>query len=94
MAGLNAKSVNLTPQLESWVDGLVASGEYRSASEVVREALRGLKEDKDRRAAELEAIRTEIREGVEQLKRGEGISGPPRVVMNEIRERVKRSARS
>jgi antitoxin ParD1/3/4 len=34
------RNVSLTPQLEAFIDGRVATGRYRSASEVVRAALR------------------------------------------------------
>ncbi len=38
------RTVSLTPELEALVDNKVASGRYRSASEVVRAALRLLDE--------------------------------------------------
>ena len=45
------RNVSLTPELEAFVDGRVASGRFRSASEVVRAALRLLEEDERRRQA-------------------------------------------
>ncbi len=39
------RNVSLTPEMEAFIDGRVASGRYRSASEVVRAALRLLDED-------------------------------------------------
>ena len=45
-------NVSLTPELERFVAGRVASGRYRSASEVVRAALRCL--DKEERRVPLE----------------------------------------
>jgi antitoxin ParD1/3/4 len=42
------RNVSLTPELEAFVDGKVASGRYRSASEVVRAALR-LLDERERR---------------------------------------------
>ncbi len=39
------KNVSLTPELERFVAERVASGRYRSASEVVRAALRLLEKD-------------------------------------------------
>ncbi|HEY8382998.1 MAG TPA: type II toxin-antitoxin system ParD family antitoxin, partial [Microvirga sp.] len=38
------RNVSLTPELEEFIDNTVASGRYRSASEVVRAALRLLYE--------------------------------------------------
>lgn len=59
--GLN---INLTPQLEEMVRQKVTSGLYTSASEVVREALRLMEEKDQMRAAKLEQLRNDIREGV------------------------------
>jgi antitoxin ParD1/3/4 len=42
------RNVSLTPELEALVDRKVASGRYRSASEVVRAALRLLDEREQR----------------------------------------------
>jgi antitoxin ParD1/3/4 len=42
------RNVSLTPELETLVDSKVASGRYRSASEVVRAALR-LLDERERR---------------------------------------------
>jgi antitoxin ParD1/3/4 len=42
------RNVSLTPELEALVDSKVASGRYRSASEVMRAALR-LLDERERR---------------------------------------------
>jgi antitoxin ParD1/3/4 len=57
-------NVNLTPQLEELVRAKVASGMYTSASEVVREALRLMVEQDRLRAAKLEKLRDDVREGL------------------------------
>jgi antitoxin ParD1/3/4 len=57
-------NVNLTPQLEELVRAKVASGMYTSASEVVREALRLMDEQDRLRAAKLEQLRIDVREGI------------------------------
>lgn len=57
-------NVNLTPQLEELVRAKVASGMYTSASEVVCEALRLMDEQDRLRAARLEQLREDIREGL------------------------------
>lgn len=57
-------NVNLSPQLEDMVKQKVASGLYNSASEVVREALRLMEEQDQLRAAKLEQLRQDIREGL------------------------------
>lgn len=57
-------NVNLTPQLEELVRAKVASGLYTSASEVVREALRLMDEQDRLRAAKLEQLREDVRQGL------------------------------
>lgn len=57
-------NVNLTPQLEELVRAKVASGLYTSASEVVREALRLMDEQDRLRAAKLEQLRGDVRQGL------------------------------
>lgn len=64
-------NVSLTPELETLVHEKVDSGLYTSASEVVREALRLLKERDAVQMQRLEELRREIAVGLEQLKRGE-----------------------
>lgn len=71
MPSLNAKNIALTPQLISWVDELVRSGEYTSASEVMRDGLRALQERRERHAAELQEIQARIARSLDQADRGE-----------------------
>ena len=58
-------NVSLTPKLEEWVRQKVESGLYNSASEVVREALRLMEENERLRAARVNQLRRDIREGVD-----------------------------
>ncbi len=53
------RNVSLTPELEALVDRKVASGRYRSASEVVRAALR-LLDERERRIDQGPFSSTEI----------------------------------
>ena len=64
-------NVSLTNELETFIDGMVASGIYYSASEVVRDGLRLLKDKEELRAAKLNELRVEVMKGYEQAKRGE-----------------------
>ena len=61
-------NVSLTPELEQLVNEKVESGLYRTASEVVREALRLLKERDHAR----EQLRADVQDGFDALARGEG----------------------
>jgi antitoxin ParD1/3/4 len=64
-------TVSLTPQLEDELNTRVKSGQYASASEVVREALRLLSHYERVRNAQLARLENEIEVGVKQFKRGE-----------------------
>ena len=75
-------NVNLTPQLESLIKQKVASGLYNSASEVVREALRLLEDQDRRRAAMLERLRQDIRDGLDS---GDPVAWEPEAVRQEGR---------
>ena len=60
-------NVSLTPELAKLVQDKVASGLYQTASEVIREGLRLLKERDERQQA---TLREAIQEGLTQLERG------------------------
>ena len=64
-------NVSLTKELESFVNELVTSGMYFSASEVVRDGLRLLKEQEALKKMKYEELRAEIIKGYEQAQRGE-----------------------
>jgi antitoxin ParD1/3/4 len=66
-------NVSLTPELETLVNEKVKSGNYNSASEVVREALRLLKEQDELRRIRREDVRREVMKGVEEIRRGQGV---------------------
>jgi antitoxin ParD1/3/4 len=82
-------NVSLTPELEQLVNQKVSSGMYNSASEVIREGLRLLKEQDDLKRAQLEELRREVLIGAEQIRQGKGrrySSGTE--LGNEIKQRV------
>jgi antitoxin ParD1/3/4 len=60
-------NVSLTPELEKLVEEKLKTGMYQTASEVVREALRLLKE-RDQRLVQL---RSDVRSGFDAIERGE-----------------------
>jgi antitoxin ParD1/3/4 len=63
-------NVSLTPELEDLVDEKVQSGMYHTASEVVRDALRLLKERDDLQAGRLQELRRDIAAGLKDLDAG------------------------
>ena len=58
-------TANIAPEFEEFVYGAVAAGKYGSPEEVVSEGLRLLRE------REIEALRTEIDLGIQQIDRGD-----------------------
>jgi putative addiction module CopG family antidote len=50
---VKTRNVSLTPEIEAFINDRVASGRFRSASEVVRAALRLLEEDERRESPRL-----------------------------------------
>lgn len=81
-------NVSLTPELERLVNDKVATGLYNSASEVVREALRLLRERDEARKLAFAELRRDIAEGIEQLDRGQ--SSPLDVAMIKAKGRRER----
>ena len=66
-------SVSLGPHFEGLIADKIASGRYKNASEVIRQALRKLEDDERReeeeREQKIEALRIAIQKGLD--------SGPP-----------------
>jgi antitoxin ParD1/3/4 len=63
-------NVSLTPALEKMVQEKVKSGLYNNASEVIREALRLMKESEDVRRAKLKRLKKAIAQGDEDIASG------------------------
>lgn len=81
-------NVSLTPELEEFVSSLVEAGRYRSASEVVRAAIRRLQDIEAERSARLDALRGSIDAGIEDLNRGDSADA------DEVFEEILRALRS
>ncbi|MBC8065189.1 MAG: type II toxin-antitoxin system ParD family antitoxin [Chlorobia bacterium] len=64
-------NVSLTPELDKYVHGKVATGRYSSASEVVREALRTMQEREIDFLVDREVLRKKIDAGLDALERGD-----------------------
>lgn len=67
-------NVSLTPELETLVAEKVKSGDYNSASKVVREALRLLKEQDELKRIRRAELRDEVMKRVGEIQRGNGIT--------------------
>lgn len=85
-------NVHLTPALNKLVDDEVASGHYASASEVVREGLRLLLEERRWR----EDAREKLADGLAQAKAGKLVDGDEAVqrLKNRIGSRPRQRASS
>lgn len=68
--------INLSPEMERYLERKVSEGFYSNASEVVRDAIRRMKED-DKKIAAFQAA---VRKGDEQLRRGEGVLFTPELL--------------
>ena len=67
------RNINLTDHFDRFVAGEVESGRYGNASEVVREGLRLMERRKQEERARLNWLRGAVREGLDQIERGEGV---------------------
>jgi antitoxin ParD1/3/4 len=74
-----ATSYSIGKHFEGFIESLIESGRYSTASEVMREGLRLIEEREERRKAKLEALRAEIQKGLD--------SGPAEEV--DISEMIK-----
>ncbi|MBP2291549.1 type II toxin-antitoxin system ParD family antitoxin [Azospirillum rugosum] len=63
-------NVDLTPALAKFVQEKVDSGEYRNASDLVRDALRLLSRDDRLEAEKLDRLRQEIALGIDDADQG------------------------
>ena len=59
------RNINLTPEMNKYVDAKIKSGQYANASEVIRAGLRALEQDEREDKAKLEAIRAAIQAGID-----------------------------
>ena len=82
-------NVSLTPELERLVNDKVESGLYQTASEVVREALRLLKE----RDLAREQLRANVQAGFDHFARGEG-RAYDKISGRQLAERLKSRGRA
>ncbi|MFM1922114.1 MAG: Antitoxin ParD1 [Candidatus Hydrogenedentota bacterium] len=89
-----AQNFELSERHQAFIREAVASGTYENESAVVNAAMELLEEQTAAHPERLEALRSMVREGFDELDRGEGISVPVdelgsffREIMNEVRTR-------
>jgi antitoxin ParD1/3/4 len=76
--------INLSPEMESYIKGKVSGGFYGNATEVIRDAIRRMQADEERRAA----FRAAVAVGDAELERGEGIAYNKNVLEDITREAI------
>ena len=67
------RNINLTDHFDRFIEAEVGSGRYGNASEMVREGLRLIERRKQEERAKLKWLRGAVREGLDQIDRGEGV---------------------
>jgi len=87
MGQVDKRSITLSPELAAAVDDVVAAGEYASASEVIRDALRQWKERRDLLGYTVEELRELVQEGIDS---GPALEGPP--LMERLRAKYAKMA--
>jgi len=82
-------SIALTPEIAGEVRDAVARGEYASASEVIRDALRAWKQAREARSVAVAELRRLWREGIDS-----GSAGPLKAEDVKRRGRVRLAAQA
>jgi antitoxin ParD1/3/4 len=85
-------NVNLTPELENLINEKVTNGFYNSASEVVRDALRLLREQDELRRIRQDELRKEVRRGIHASAQGRVKNGREAMaaIKKDLTQRKKR----
>ncbi|RZU38774.1 antitoxin ParD1/3/4 [Edaphobacter modestus] len=79
------RNINLTSEMDQFVDQKIQSGQYANASEVLMAGLRALEEDDNENGVKLQALRAAVQAGID--------SGEVEVdVIGRIRARIQRRA--
>jgi antitoxin ParD1/3/4 len=74
-------SLTLGDHWENFIKSEIASGRYTTASEVIRDALRGLEE----RCKKLEALRIHLSEGENQARAGQFVTQSLESILTEFK---------
>jgi antitoxin ParD1/3/4 len=80
-------NVSLSAKLSAFVEEEIASGEYGTASEVVRDGLRRLLHEKAVRQEKAAILRREISRGLQQARKGQFSARAVADIAASVRER-------
>lgn len=79
-------NVTLTPELEQYIADKVASGQYESKDDVIRQALWAL-DEKEEEAALRAGLKAAVQMALDQVARGEFSTKTATELLHEIRQR-------
>lgn len=65
------RNVSLTPEQDAFIDAVLKSGEYRDASEAVRDAIRALQQRRAEETLKLDRLRASVKVGAAALDQGD-----------------------
>jgi antitoxin ParD1/3/4 len=65
------RNISLTPEQDSFIDEMLKAGDYRNASEALRDAIRALQQRRAMDALKLERLRRSIDAGLADLEHGD-----------------------
>ncbi len=65
------RNISLTPEQDAFIDEMLKAGEYRNASEALRDAIRALQQRRAEEALKLDKLRLAIQQGLAALDRGD-----------------------
>jgi antitoxin ParD1/3/4 len=82
-----ATSYSIGKHFEAFIERLIASGRYSTASEIIRDGLRIIEEREQRREAKLEWLRAEIQKGLDS---GPALEFDPKTLAEEVKARGRR----
>jgi antitoxin ParD1/3/4 len=80
-------NISITPELEELIERKVKTGMYNSASEVVREGLRLLKEQDELKEIRLKQLKNEIQKGYDSATNGNGTAWNLNKLKDKVRSR-------
>lgn len=82
-------NISLKPEQEQFVQEQLAHGKYKTADEVIAQALKLLEEKQREYESWVEDVRAKVDEATASLERGEGLDGE--TVVNQILERFQKA---
>lgn len=65
------RNISLSAEQNAFIDEVLEAGEYRNASEAMRDAIRALQQRRATESLKLEKLRLSIKAGVAALERGD-----------------------